>query len=195
MPGMSTIQKSLFRRYQRPVAYLLCLLALALLTQVVPGNATNALAYTILSPTQVKTMAENGTAGTILDVREYDEYCTAYGGHIPCSLNYPWNTGYLQTHYTELDPDAPYIIVCKSGSRSTSASAFLESLGFTKIYIMSGGMSSWQGATQSCEAGCPALYFPHVATSIPWQTEIAIINTGDQALTGTLKGSAMTVNS
>jgi hypothetical protein len=25
------------------------------------------------------------------------------------------------------------------------------------------------------------LYFPHIATSIPWQTEIAIINTGDEA--------------
>ena len=32
-----------------------------------------------------------------------------------------------------------------------------------------------------------ALYFPHIATSIPWQTEIAIINTGDQTVTGTLR--------
>jgi arabinogalactan endo-1,4-beta-galactosidase len=32
------------------------------------------------------------------------------------------------------------------------------------------------------------LYFPHVATSIPWQTEIAIINTGNQTVTGTLMG-------
>ncbi len=30
------------------------------------------------------------------------------------------------------------------------------------------------------------LYFPHVATSIPWQTEIAIINTSDQTVIGTL---------
>jgi hypothetical protein len=33
-----------------------------------------------------------------------------------------------------------------------------------------------------------ALYFPHVATSIPWQTEIAIINTSGQTVTGTLRG-------
>ena len=32
------------------------------------------------------------------------------------------------------------------------------------------------------------LYFPHVATTDGWQTEIAIINTGDQTVTGTLKG-------
>ncbi|MCX5825095.1 MAG: hypothetical protein NTY86_16780, partial [Deltaproteobacteria bacterium] len=34
----------------------------------------------------------------------------------------------------------------------------------------------------------PALYFPHVATNFPWQTEIAIINTSDQTVTGTLRG-------
>ena len=32
------------------------------------------------------------------------------------------------------------------------------------------------------------LYFPHIDTSFPWQTEIAIINTGDQTVTGTLRG-------
>jgi hypothetical protein len=32
-----------------------------------------------------------------------------------------------------------------------------------------------------------ALYFPHVDTSLPWQTEIAIINTSNQAVTGTLR--------
>ncbi len=32
------------------------------------------------------------------------------------------------------------------------------------------------------------LYFPHVDTNLPWQTEIAVINTGDQTVTGTLKG-------
>ena len=32
-----------------------------------------------------------------------------------------------------------------------------------------------------------ALYFPHVDTSLPWQTEIAIINTSDQTVSGTLR--------
>ncbi len=36
-------------------------------------------------------------------------------------------------------------------------------------------------------AGPAALYFPHIATSIPWQTEIAIINSSVQTVTGTLK--------
>ncbi|MCX5821946.1 MAG: BACON domain-containing protein, partial [Deltaproteobacteria bacterium] len=33
-----------------------------------------------------------------------------------------------------------------------------------------------------------ALYFPDVNTNFPWQTEIAIINTSDQTVTGTLRG-------
>jgi Divergent InlB B-repeat domain len=36
------------------------------------------------------------------------------------------------------------------------------------------------------------LYFPHVATNSPWQTEIAIINTSDQTVTGTLRGLSNT---
>ncbi|MEW6079765.1 MAG: LamG-like jellyroll fold domain-containing protein [Thermodesulfobacteriota bacterium] len=32
------------------------------------------------------------------------------------------------------------------------------------------------------------LYFPHVSTKSLWQTEIAVINTGDQTVTGTLNG-------
>ena len=31
------------------------------------------------------------------------------------------------------------------------------------------------------------LYFPHVDTSLPWQTEIAVINTSDKTVTGSLK--------
>ena len=44
---------------------------------------------------------------------------------------------------------------------------------------------AWSGATQA--GSNAALYFPHVATSLPWQTEIAIINTSDQTVTGTLR--------
>ncbi|MCX5824442.1 MAG: hypothetical protein NTY86_13290, partial [Deltaproteobacteria bacterium] len=43
-------------------------------------------------------------------------------------------------------------------------------------------------ATFATAGTAAPLYFPHVATSIPWQTEIAIINTSDQTVTGTLRG-------
>jgi hypothetical protein len=39
----------------------------------------------------------------------------------------------------------------------------------------------------SNEVSTIALYFPHVATDFPWQTEIAIVNASDQSVIGTLK--------
>ncbi|MHB8907338.1 MAG: rhodanese-like domain-containing protein [Syntrophales bacterium] len=187
MSAVNTTQTTFCRRKPGPADWLAFLLALALFTQLAPCNSHDASAYTNLSPAEVKTLVENGTAGTIIDVREHNEYCAVNSGHIPCALNYPWNTSYLQSHYTGLDPDASYIMVCGSGNRSASASSFLEGRGFSKIYNMSGGMSSWQGETQACGVQCPALYFPHIATTDSWQTEIAIINTGDQPVTGTLR--------
>jgi hypothetical protein len=40
----------------------------------------------------------------------------------------------------------------------------------------------WQNGS-----GTAPMYFPHVVTSLPWQTEIAIINTSDQTVAGTLR--------
>lgn len=181
---MSPMPKIMFRHPWGRVTCPTILLLLVLFAQLVPGNAPCALAYTALQPEEIRTMVENGTAGTIIDVREYNDYCS---GHIPCALNYPWNSRYLQDYYSELDPHSRYIVVCLSGIRSASASAFLESQGFTEIYTMSGGMNAWPGARQTCSTKCPTLYFPHIATTTPWHTEIAVINTSDQAISGTLK--------
>jgi hypothetical protein len=111
---------------------------------------------------------------------------TARQGIFP-ALNYPW-TAYLQSHYTELDPDSMFLLVCESGIRSAQASAFLEGQGFTSVYTMSSGMDAWQGETRTCDDQCPAIYFPHVTTRSPWGTEIALINTdAGQDVTGTLQ--------
>ena len=36
------------------------------------------------------------------------------------------------------------------------------------------------------------LYFPHIDTSLPWQTEVAVINTSDQTVNGTLRALSNT---
>jgi hypothetical protein len=41
---------------------------------------------------------------------------------------------------------------------------------------------------QNSAGTAAALYFPHVDTRLPWQTEIAVINTSDQTVAGTLMG-------
>jgi len=84
----------------------------------------------------------------VIDVREPSEYSGA-GGHIPGALNYPLNSGVLQARYEELPIDGPILVVCGSGSRSNRAAKFLDSMGFSTVYDMQGGMSAWIWETET----------------------------------------------
>jgi hypothetical protein len=69
------------------------------------------------------------------------------------------------------------------------------SKGFPKVFVLKGGWNAWVEAGYPVESkNTPGhasttmpLVFPHIATSTPWQTEIALINTVNQAVTGTLR--------
>lgn len=108
--------------------------------------------YNKISSQEAKDMIDSRDDLIVVDVREAGEYCSALG-HIPCSLNYAWDTGVLQAKYTELPLDADILIVCNSGNRSAYAAEFLLSKGFTDIYDM-GGINFWQGDTATCEQPC-----------------------------------------
>jgi phage shock protein E len=45
----------------------------------------------------------------------------------------------------ELDKNKAYIVYCRSGSRSASASEYMVSQGFKKVYNLQGGIDRWQG--------------------------------------------------
>lgn len=75
----------------------------------------------------------------LLDVRMPDEYTE---GHAPGALLRPlpelakWAAG--------LDKSAPYVVICRSGSRSMKAATQLVGLGFTNITNVQGGMLAWE---------------------------------------------------
>lgn len=116
-----------------------------------------AMAHTDVTPQEAQELIESTPSLIIVDVREESEFCDE-NGHIPCSLNYPWNSGVLQERYEELPIDGDILIVCRSGARSNMASDFLDSKGFTSVYDMTGGMSAWEGERITCaeEESCPA---------------------------------------
>lgn len=87
---------------------------------------------------------------TILDIREYEEYCSL-PGHIVNALNYPYISGVLTEKYKELPPDGILLVVCNTGLRSHQAAMFLESQGFTNVYDITGGMKNWTGDTTPCD--------------------------------------------
>jgi rhodanese-related sulfurtransferase len=89
----------------------------------------------------------------VVDVRDQSEYCSETAtppGHIPGSLLYPWNSQWLQNHYTELPEYGDILVVCGVGGRSALASQFLCTNGFTSVHNMTGGMSAWTGETVGC---------------------------------------------
>jgi len=71
------------------------------------------------------------------------------------------------------------------GSGTVSYFVSANTTGSTRTGTMTIGGQTFTVAQTGFNA---ALYFPHIATSLPWQTEIAIINTSsDQTVTGTLR--------
>jgi rhodanese-related sulfurtransferase len=125
--------------------------AIVLAIVVLTGPALYA--HTDLTPAEVAALLDPGGNVLVVDVREETEFCdSTYSppGHIPGAINMPWNSGYLQAHYGELASDDTTIIVCRSGSRSNAAANFLDSVGFTEVFDMLGGMSAWQYETENC---------------------------------------------
>lgn len=84
----------------------------------------------------------------VLDVREQSEYDL---GHIINSRLI--SLGALKERVGELEKyrERPIVVVCRSGSRSESATAFLNKQGFAEVYSLSGGVMAWQKASLPLE--------------------------------------------
>ncbi|MCP3027296.1 rhodanese-like domain-containing protein [Halobacillus sp. A5] len=75
----------------------------------------------------------------IIDVRETNEVAA---GKIPGALNIP--LGLIEPRMNELDKSKEYVLVCRSGGRSSQAAQFLENQGFN-VMNMDGGMINYKG--------------------------------------------------
>ncbi len=105
-------------------------------------------AYTNLTPDDVHDGLVNMDTLILLDVREVSEYRANHiaepAGQLPLTpVNMPQNSGVLSRQYMRLPLNIDIIVYCGSGGRSISASQFLESKGYSRIYNMTGGFSSW----------------------------------------------------
>lgn len=91
---------------------------------------------------EVEKLINEGKELNIIDVREADEVAQ---GMIPGAVHIPLRA--IPARYLELDNNKEYIMVCRSGARSSQATRFLEEEGFDVIN-MKGGMMSWKGKTE-----------------------------------------------
>lgn len=87
---------------------------------------------------ELKRKLMNHEVVNIIDVREVEEVAE---GKIPEALHIPLRLIEFRMH--ELDKQKEYVIVCRSGGRSSQAVRFLESHGF-QVINMNGGMLAWE---------------------------------------------------
>lgn len=73
---------------------------------------------------------EVGADAIILDVRTADEYA---GGHLDGAQLLDFNGGDVAAAIPSLDPDAEYLVYCRSGNRSGQAIALMEQAGFSNL--------------------------------------------------------------
>lgn len=94
--------------------------------------------YDTISISDVESKMDEGYL--VLDVREPNEF---EEGHIPGAINKPLSE--LEADdFSNLNKDDQYVVICRSGNRSQTASEILFAEGY-KIVNTSEGMSSWQG--------------------------------------------------
>ncbi len=79
-----------------------------------------------------------GTAPTIIDVREAEEYEYA---RIPGAVLKPLSE--FRDWAPQLDHSQAYVLYCHTGARSWQAAFLLERMGCTQVYNLSGGIDAW----------------------------------------------------
>lgn len=95
-----------------------------------------------VSVEEVKERLANNEALHLLDVREADERLVFNigGTHLPLGSILT-----MQTEDIEDWKDEEVICYCRSGSRSMQAGMMLETMGFSSVKNLAGGMLAWEG--------------------------------------------------
>lgn len=99
-------------------------------------------------------VAETGPRVWIVDVREGHEL-NGPAGHIPGTYRMPMAR--VAEVAAKLPPDAPVILVCDDGTRSTVAARFLRVMGMKMVASMNGGMIRWRAKGYRVSRGQAAL--------------------------------------
>jgi rhodanese-related sulfurtransferase len=98
----------------------------------------------LISPEKAKAMVEKNRGSgnfVILDVRTPEEYGK---GHLKGAMLINFYDKDFKAQVSRLDKNKTYLVYCRSGSRSASATDIMKGLGFKRVYTMNGGITLWQ---------------------------------------------------
>ena len=105
------------------------------------GENAPAAAINVVSPEEAKAIIDSDPEGlVVLDVRTQEEYDEA---HLANAVLIDFYAPDFAAQIAELDPTVPYVVYCRSGSRSGQATDIMADLEFQEINDVSGGITAW----------------------------------------------------
>jgi rhodanese-related sulfurtransferase len=107
-------------------------------------------AYQLLNTDTLSKWIINGPPFSfiLVDVRDTSEVDTVMGTSACRPYHMSLNQGVFAGRYSLIPKAANVILYCKSGGRSGQAAAALDATGYTSVYTLSGGFSSFKGPKQ-----------------------------------------------
>lgn len=81
--------------------------------------------------------------GVLLDVRTPEEFNQ---GHLAGAELIDFYERTFQSEIAKLDKGETYYVYCRSGNRSGQTLEMMQSMGFTDVYGLKGGINVWRGA-------------------------------------------------
>lgn len=94
------------------------------------GNSAPGVTPETSASTTSSTEIEIGESTVILDVRTVEEFSA---GYLDGAQLLDFNSGEFTSAIPTLDPEAEYLIYCRSGNRAGQAISLLEQAGFTNL--------------------------------------------------------------
>jgi phage shock protein E len=119
----------------------LLLLSIVLLSACGLGAQSTA-AVKSMTPAELQALPRSAD-WQILDVRTPEEVAE---GFIPAASHFlDFYAPDFATRLEKLDRNKKWVVYCRSGKRSSQAAQLMIDKGFTQVYNLQGGISSWTG--------------------------------------------------
>lgn len=95
-----------------------------------------------ISKKQLKELMATQQDIVLIDVRTALE---VYSGIIPTAMHIDYMLPTFCKKVEHLAKNKAYYVYCRSGNRSELACSRMESMGFTQVFNLSGGITAWDG--------------------------------------------------
>ena len=125
------------------------LATVALLLAACGGTATTDAGLNLTSVTEVADIVTSPPEDlVVLDIRTPEEFAA---GHLAGAINIDYYASDFESQLSGLDLDVPYVMYCNSGNRSGNTLPLMDSLGFSEVYELDGGIQAWLAANLPTE--------------------------------------------